>query len=301
MKKVLLLVMIIPVLFFSCKKNNQNVSPVNTAQRKYQVHYNLSGFTQQIVASSLNTPKVASLNDAAATTGEQLVLHYFVYDSTGKLVRNLAESSDSTSFKTITDSLAAGTYSVYFIAGGSDIFLQTGGKTMTYPYPSTSGGTGPGWEDTFVKALTLTVQGGNIEQNVTLDRIVTELEVNITDPIPAQAQRLELQVDNEYVYGNFDGSIQTANVSYRYADFQTSATTKKFDLILFNTISPFNVTINAYDAANNIIGHAVVANVKCAKNTRTVLTGGLFGNSTDNFVVSLGDVWNPNPYLTINF
>jgi len=301
MKKVLLFVLTMPVFLFSCKKDSHTVNPINNLQKKYQVNYNLSGFTQQVHALPAKNPTLNSISTNYAAAGEQLTLHYYVYDSTGKLIRSVAEQSNTTSFPTITDSLAAGTYKVYFIAGGPDLELQPDGKQMTYPYPLPVYGTGPGWEDTFVSAMTLTVSGGNLQENVTLKRIVAELEVDITDPIPAQAQSLQIQVDNEYVYSYFDGTVETGTVSWRYAIFKPTATTKKYDLILFNTITPFNVDIYAYDASNNILGHALVTNVKCVKNARTVLTGGLFGNKNDAFTIALNDGWDPNPFTTIKF
>jgi hypothetical protein len=303
MKKIILPILLMPFLFYSCKKESKQVTPINTS-KKYQVQFGVSGFQQIILNTTKARHQENSIKNVFGATGNELTLDYLVYDSNGNLVHTITQPADSGKTTTVKDSLPAGTYTFCFAIGGAARLILPRYKEITYPDPST-GETGPDWRDTFVKQLTLTVGSGNVNQNVTLDRLVAELEADITGPIPANATKFTIKVDKEYIYGKFSGQPDTtrgpSGIKSRYVFFPMTQTTTKFSLILLNTASPVNVELTAYDASGSILAKATVNNVTCAVNTRTILTGALFGSQTSTFTVSLNNQWATDPYTTINF
>ena len=69
-----------------------------------------------------------------------------------------------------------------------------------------------------------------------------------------------------------------------------------------DTAAPMNIEIIATDISGNLVGDAVVNNVICQPNKRTILTGKLFNTSSGNsFQFQLNNQWNPTPYLTITY
>jgi hypothetical protein len=302
MKKILLPVLLMPFVLYSCKKDNKQLTPVNTAQ-KYQVQFGVDGFQQIILSAAKGSGNENSKIFAALQPNA--TLDYLVYDQSGKLVHRITQPADSVKTM-VKDSLPAGTYTFCFVVAGAARIIFPDNREVTYAGLNPANGeSGPGWQDTFVKQLTLTVGGGNVNQNVTLDRLVAELEANITGPIPTNATKFTIKVDKEYIYGKFSGQPDTtqgaSGISTRTILFPMTQATTKYDLILLNTATPVNVELTAYDASGSILAKANVNNVRCAANTRTVLTGALFGSQTSTFTVSLNNQWVTAPYKTINF
>ncbi len=292
MKRLVLPVLLLPFLFYSCKKDNTQVTPVNTS-KKYQVQFGVSGF-QQIILSTAKGSGNENSKIFAASPGNAMTLDYLVYDSNGNLVHSTTQLADTTRTM-VKDSLPAGTYTFCFVVGGPSRQISPSFKELTYP--------GAVWEDTFVKQVIFTVGPGNVTQNVTLDRLVAQLETDITGAIPPNAAKITINVDKEYMWGKFSGQPDTtlkANTPTSFT-FPLSQSGTKFCFVLLNTVSPFNVELTAYDASGSVLAKATVNNVKCAVNTRTVLSGSLFGNQSSTFTVSLNNQWVTDPFKTINF
>ena len=123
MKKNLLPVFLLPLLFFSCKKDSRQVTPVNAGTKKYQVQFDVVGFQQIIIGAKANGSLSRSKHSASsrAASGDGLTLNYLVFDSSGKLVHTITQPADSAGTTTVKDSLPAGTYTFCFAIGGASM------------------------------------------------------------------------------------------------------------------------------------------------------------------------------------
>ena len=325
MKKAILFTLVASLLLSSCKKDhsggNNTITPV---PKTYKVNFNVSGFTQTITNAATNKLQTNSLKTAAITGigGNLDQLFYYVFDSQGKLVHFLSQDSTTTKFGNISDSLPAGTYTVVIGAGkkGFNIFTSGPGDTpendwyFSYTpnyYYSLNKIIAP-WEDTFYDKFQITV-AGDINQNVSLNRIVGQLQVVVLDAIPAAANSITVSINPEDIAFRFYPTEQligqtltgppATGVTTLDTSFISSAakgtTNYTITSLVGNTINPFTVKITMYDASQNIIGSAEADNVTCQKNTRTILSGNLTG-SNNGFNITVGGAWNPNP-ITIPF
>lgn len=290
-----LLCLVLPVLLFcSCKKEHS--ASTNPASKKYQVNFNVSGFTDEIMGSAGGRQQVNALRtDASGIAGSIDVLYYYAYNSVGTQISHVYQDSTYSDFGNITDSLEAGTYTIVF-AGGKP------GMNINSAYIEGYGTTIIPWKDTFFQESTLTVSGGNINQNINMNRIVAELSIDILDQIPATATKIVLTVSQDYEYYSFSTQTPNTAVSPRTTTFTLPSSVLgtsnyKNSIIMLNTITPFTVTIVCYDSKNDPLGQATISNVTLQPNTETILSGDLFGNST-GFTTTLNHTWDPG---TINY
>jgi hypothetical protein len=266
----------------------------------YAVHFTVSGFTEQVIQSigkkapaSLRT---SSVNTDTSSTDTLNVLYYEVYDSTGKVVNQIVQQNTDSNFGSISDNLPSGTYTIAFVAGKTGLTYTATGFDLPnayFYYADTIG-----WHDTFFKKITLTVVGGAVNQNVTLSRIVAQLEVNINDAIPSNAAKILVTVNDDWGKYYIDRAQVPGNPEIITSVIPAAAKgTTNYQVygIFANTLSATSVQIACYDASNNLIGSSLVNGVTFAENTRTILSGDLFGGNTA-FQISLNDTWNPNVY-----
>jgi len=309
MKKAILFSIMASLLLFACKKEHS--SGTNPPKGTYKVNFNVSGFTESIVNSTKNGPQVNGLKTYAAINITNYLdqLYYYVFDSKGNQVHYLSQDSTTTNFGSISDNLPAGTYTVVIGAGKKGFSTFTSFTTLTatngwyFGYNSNNYSVpfAP-WLDTFYDKFQLTVSG-DVNQNVQLNRIVGQLEIVIQDIIPVTADNIVVNISQEN-YGliffpaekltmssPMVNTITLTNAIKGTANFTTTN-------ILGNTATPFTVQVTCYDATKKILGSVTVNNVTIQKNTRTILSGKLFG-SANGFTVGLG-TWNPTP-ITIPF
>jgi len=303
MKKAILYFAMATLFLFSCKKDHSG-SNDKPAQKLYQVNFNLSGFTETISNSTNNKLKVNSLKTSAITDYLK-VLYYFVFDTGGKLVHSLTQDSTAANFGAISDNLPLGTYTVVIATGQKGLSVENDayGSTITkisdtylYYGPSV---TSP-WKDTFFNKFQLTVSGTNVNQSVSGSRLVGQLEVNIEDAIPATASKMEITVTSEshqyYISTELAHSFDPYVITTPIPNAIKGTTNYKLDNILLNTYTPFTVKIVCYDASSKALGTALVTNVTCEKNKKTILSGELFGSS-NTFNITLNSAWDPTPIV----
>ncbi|WP_299581625.1 hypothetical protein [Mucilaginibacter sp.] len=308
MKKAMLYTLVATLFVFSCKKDHSKDSNgTNPAGKIYKVELNVSGFTQTITNSTSKKVQGKGLKTDAVTgiSGYLDQLYYYVFHSDGtfKLVHTLVQDSTSSNFGNISDSLSAGAYTIIIAAGKpgltSSLSVRSPGTSYLTGtnYIFYKGGPFAQWKDTFYGQINITVTG-DVNQDINLNRIVGQLEVDITDAIPATANSISITVDLDDL--NFLLNSQTPTQAAKPTYTTTIPASAKgktnytFRNLIGNTATPFNVTIVCYDAAKKVLGTALVTNVTCQKNKRTILTGSLFGTN-NNFTVSLNDTWNATP------
>ena len=299
MKKTVFFSIMASLLLFSCKKEHKNAPAPE--QKTYQVNFNVSGFTQQIVGSTGNKLQTNSLqtNSVTALGASSDFLYYRVYDSTtGAIVHQTVQDSSMANFGSVVDYLPAGKYIFVFVACKPNVTLNN------YGMPNAGMTFGPGlssWSDTFYKSDTLTVSTGNINQNITLKRVVGQLTIKLNDIFPANASKINIFVSEElnafsFATSNWATGGHTVQLNFNsiIADSLKVKSGYKRSIFMMNDFRPFTVTVTCYDSANKVLVQSVIPNVVVQWNTQTILTGNLFGSGA-GFHVGLTLPWNPTP------
>jgi len=292
MKKGILFFTLTIIFLFSCKKEHKS-SPQGDV-KKYKVSFNVQGFTSTVTGSTskLQTNTLKTAADEPLSSNAD-IFYYNVYKTnTRTLVNFISQLKTDPDFGKISDSLPAGTYDI-FMAAGKTGFYSIGGN-LNY-------GTG-NWQDTFSDKFTLTVAGSDVSQNVTLSRMDAQLEIDFSDIIPLNAQTIDVVLDKEYIeYDPFlDSPTKPGTVKITTVVPASAKGAANFQIrdIVLNTLDNFGVTVNCYDSAHNRIAYRFISGVHCQKNTRTVISGAIFGSNT-NLTVT-GEDWDPTP-ITVHF
>jgi hypothetical protein len=292
------------------------------------------------------TPDTTSLKNSVVS------YYYVVYDASGKEINRIHRLQGLTDsfydykngvndgngviepttnpFNVITDSLASGTYTIVIVGTGKqsagDIVLNLAlgyddvdsAPTVFSPlqsavlYDDEGLDQIPRSNEIFFSKSTITVGNQNLNNDITISRIVGQLQVVLQDAIPGNVRYINVTRYPEYYSFSIADTIPKDLIEpldeFPYSDSPmtlTSAdkgkpnyTTQRF---MLNTISPFTVIITAFDANEQIIGQKTVNNVRLYKNRRTTLTGKLFDNTSQaQFAIHANQAWGP-PGPTINF
>lgn len=299
MKKSLLYFVLFTLCLTACKKDKKDNPP--PSGKTYDVTFNVSGSGQVISSEGkqeINSLKTNAIGPAASLAK---LLFYLVYDSNGALFHQIKQDSTMDNFGRISDNLPAGTYTVYIVAGQRG--LGEFGDPSQFGYPNTEG---PGaiWKDLFYKKLTITVTNTAINQDVTLARVVGQLQINVEDAIPANAAKFVVKITDESIYFDFKNGIMGGayggQINNTIPASAIGTTNYKITRIIGNTLTPMSVQIICYDSANIVIADKTINNVNCDINVKTILSGKLFAVS-NGFVVGLNNTWDPTPYTTIGY
>jgi uncharacterized protein YcfL len=362
MKKLAFLLLACMIIV-SCKKDSHNIAPQTKINaKKYAVKFSVAQFNETV--TQINAAKTRHLslikNDAVppidtTTLGRQLYQYYYiVYDNAGneirRILRNsgtqielifhsgpaygalgitgLREYTTTDPYNIITDSLAAGTYTVVLAATSNEngIGINDNDSQLDFgiaiysllPQAVVYAGQGldaiPRSQDLFFSKSTLVVGDQNVTSNVTMNRVVGQLEVDLQDAVPANVAYIYIGRQNE------DGGYLINTGTSAYADefvddfgalfdpdFDTitSTETGKTGLLLYryiwNTATTVNIVLEAHDKYNNVLFTKTISNVQFYKNRKTILTGKLFNNtSTAQFSITANQAWGPDA-PTINF
>jgi hypothetical protein len=281
----------------------------------------------------------------------QAIFEYFylVYDSSGKEirriirnalypefvhvyqlegndpVRNVFSRADNDPYNVITDSLAAGTYTVV-VAGSAysknnelEINYDDGNfsrdEPVYLPLAQATVYTGQGLDpiprslDIFFGKCVFNVTGPKKAGAITLNRIVGKVEVDLKDAIiPSNVSYIILGRAGElngYSIANETPNSPTIDSpgppSTLDSDFPfltpTDYTKGTYTMQRFvlNTTSPIDIVINAYDSKGAIVASKTIPQVQIQKNRRTILTGKLFDNLVPSqFTFTANQEWGPD-------
>lgn len=302
MKKSLLYCLL-PLLFFSCKKSEKTATPqpVNS-DKTYTAHFDVSTSTSN--TKSTNSLQTNSVPADAPLSAVANKLFYYVYNSSGQLIAQLVQDSTATNFGQITDTFSPGSYNIvmvaYRVTPQTLFFFVAPSNTSTY---STADFKAQGC-DAFFKTFSLTVTNSAVTQSVELSRVVGQLQIEITDAIPAGTTSLQIQVVSDLGIGFSTGLPGTdASTLYVNVPIPASAIGKTNFIIttyVGNTSGAFTVNLSASNSAG-VFATAMANNITCPVNTRTLLSGDLFSQlNNDSFTVSFDKGWDNNP-ITIPF
>ncbi len=152
--------------------------------------------------------------------------------------------------------------------------------------------------DLFYKKFDFVVQPtDNPLQNITLDRIVGQLEVDIFDAT-ATTHASDININLEPATDKFHlGTGMPDSVPSQFSHYLTRINNNVFSALSLNTINPITVYIYYPDKTTGDMLRKIVTGVHLAKNQKTVLSGYLYGappaGSNTNVGVGLNNTWNP--------
>lgn len=280
------------LLLNSCANNEDGINPV-AEQVSHKVHINASGFN--VSEESMTGKKTENkLKDHISK------LRYFVMQPYGNvggelaLVKQIEQDydSDPEKFGKTSFDLENGEYTVFVI--GEERNEMKGYSAFNYAAPRVFlsfgyGEIGP-IGDIFMSRQKIVVNNGDITADFILNRIVGQLEVKITDAIPAGITHIDVMVNNELNHYYFDvddlkGPSRANLHMTRVETEDTGSTTFSRKLFILRTGGPIvNIEVKAYDGAGRIIASRSKENVEIRRNQKTILT------SSDFFKVPVGPV-----------
>jgi hypothetical protein len=313
------------IVLSACKKDAVNKSVTNG--KTTPVTFSL-GFAQSTGsfngAANITNSKFSTHTLAVDTTLAKYasVIYAGVYASDGSEVFLTKQLSTDTTFGTVSFNLSPGNYTVVFIAGQSDILFgpdKLSNSDIEYA-TLVNGNPVYTWKDTFFQKVSLTVGNTGIDQSVTLNRIGSQIIVNIEDAIPANVKFIAFSVS--------DGSVGTPQQIFNINTGAPSASSSTGLLFANTSVStpvtagatntqlciptmgnpnhPFNLQIFAYDQLppvpfngfnfnGELISYFTSATVTVQSGHQTVLSGKLFGGNgltnTGGFQMTVDPQW----------
>lgn len=208
----------------------------------------------------------------------------------GVLVQQVHQSDNTVEdFGKPTMTLAYGSHHVYFIASrGASPVLNTDDSTITWSSV----------RDTFWKDYEVTVVStSNGNRAVTLERVVTKLNLAFTDAISADAATINFTPETWYYGLNYKTGEPTAATTSQTNTMQvpTGYDGRTDVSVSYFSISPSSewttdVTVNSNDADGNIIGQGVMEDVPLKRNRVTEYSGPLF-TSGGEMALTLNGTW----------
>jgi hypothetical protein len=194
----------------------------------------------------------------------------------GQLIQQLHQNDNTAeNFGKPMMTLAYGAHHVYFVASrGTDPTLNTTDGTITWSSV----------RDTFWQDYDVTVVStSNGNRAVTLDRVVTKLNLAFTDAISADAATINFTPATWYYGLNYKtGEPTAATTSQTNTMTLPDGYAGRTDVsVSYFSISPStewttDVTVNSKDANGNIIGQGVMEDVPLKRNRVTEYSGPLF-------------------------
>lgn len=292
------IIFLVLMLLFSCSSNEAEDKIIDNAEpQKYEVLFNVSKFSQTIedLKSSGSTDlegiqsiyySVSDINyDSVYVYGEQYKLKH---ESFGKIKLHLPD----------------GEY--YITVAASD------GITSLFPPEGTIIVGSSSSYDNFATRIKFEVKGNTVTQDVTLERIVGNLNIVISDEIPEDVMTLSVELKGELEHTFADTYYFAPTTAEKYPHQYTSRypinipehmtpDNRIISLYLIepNPESKVTVTVSAFKGGNEI-ARKVIPNVLIYKNKKTTLTGLLFDNTENNYNVNVNQTWD-NESINMTF
>ena len=356
MKKILIAIAAISLLAASCKKDAPTQTGRDKAAdnanngKKYKVTYTIDGFSQTTEPISLKASarSAKKIKTAAVDTLAQAVTQYYyiVYNSAGNEIKRIKRyiglpvmdyyHEDGVYYSTpvplgleyrpttdpynvITDSLAAGTYTIVVIGSDDDMGVNNHNtswsdfENIAYTplaqakvYQNQGLDVRPLSQVIYFGKTTITVGSGDSAQGLTINRVVGQVEVNIEDALPANVSSISIAAIGNHAAFFFNSETSgepgfiNDEVTYNFITRQVTAadigtTNFKVAGYIMNITTPITIVVKAFDSQQNLITFKRIDNVQFNKNKRTILSGHLFtpnNASPQQFNIYLNQAWN---------
>lgn len=297
MKRYILFVLAIALMSIAaCRKDHENAKTGNSTR---VVSFGVAAnFTNQIIPNSTAIADGRKLVTVTTPTIQNTfdTIFYKAYDLNGNIIHQKTYSAKT--FTTVTDTLANGDYKIAIYAGkkgfnGSDYGTNASGYIRFDA-------------NTFGSTFPLTVGTSNINQSVTLNRILGELTITVNDAFPANAKRFSITLNGEAnSYDTFNATPVTTsygaippplNMPLPVSFAGTTGYTYTF--VTLNTAGSFNISLAAFDNTTQSIAYKTTGLMTLAPNEHLSLSGRLFTNNTSgssNTTVGIDTTWRPQP------
>lgn len=283
----------------ACNSDTESSTPVenNEAQTTapVTVQFNDFSITTEEMSSGDATKRAAVAPASYAGVGAMTLAFY---DINGKEVYKTTQiktnTSTYTTFGSFTADLQVGTYTMVALGyyyNAEDVF------TLTSPTEAAFSSERP--RETFCKTQTVTVtSAAPLNLSVTLNRIVSALNILSTDNRPASAAKLRTTfskggksfnpttglalTDTGFTQTNNPGGSSTIDVTC--FPFLTSAD---------NEEEVMNVTIEVLDADSNVLSSHTIENVPFMRNRKTTVRGAIYSADASSAGFHLETSWLP--------
>lgn len=292
--KNLFSLLILALVFTGCQKPVNDVEP-QTEAKKTEVTFTVTDFAQSVKGfASAGNKATMAVGDTLSNYADNL--YYTIYAADGSYVKSATQTKTNANFGKFTEQLVPGNYDV-FVTATQNMFGYFAGTGSVY---STAKITPPApnlWLEFFTKNLSITVGGTPLTQSITLDRAVGALDVVLKDAMPASVAKIAVTVDKEaadlLIKTGVAGTYGSTTRDFALTAADAGVANKKFSVLLANTATDINVTLQAFDSNGTKLAEKVIT-TRVNKNQRTTLTGNLFGPAATGFTVVVNPVWSPS-------
>lgn len=307
MKKIFFSLTLACIIISACKKDNKP-TPQSTDGKKYQVAFNVSGFTQQY-----QNIKTNALNDSLIypTYNEYPTIRRVFVNVCNDAGFEVAGKSVNTSTGNVSLELNAGHYTAYFFSYLIDDISGYNDPRQTQDavgaYTSVDGPNEgsffyggmtmePFSRETFFKKVDFTVSTTSTTTiPVQLTSIVAKVIVEVKDAIPDNIDLISINVDSLSEEFIFKGSTTREKTgSYCRYDIPSTLYSQKgrkfvsYFLVEPNTLRHVGISYHLKGASN--FKGKTIQNVPLSPNSITVLSGKLF----NNLGLKVDTTWNTN-------
>lgn len=305
MKKISLAVLAICACMLSCQKEDHQKVPNPGNKEKIPLNFNLANFVQQ--TESLNNAGARKAGSVALNRDSSLRykvtdIYYLAYDPSNYLanMKHQRFSQDSVNFGLIKDTLYSDNYTFFFIAANSEINFAGSDLSSAVIKSRIDTNTITPFRDLFLSKINVNVIKGNVPpQEVTLNRIVGNLTVEILDAAVNSAYQISVQVKGENENTLLQNLTPVNDMFSSYHLNMTNVSPTAFSNNIINTTGELTVTITARNAATGDQIQRIIEHVRCYKNKKTTVTGNLNlpggpDGYTREFQVKVNSDWNPD-------
>lgn len=304
---------LLSILLASCKKDDSKKGDSSQDQTLRKVSFNI-GFSKSITGTAVNSLQTNAIDSSFISNPNIVVLYYEVFDSNGDALRLTQQLSKDPGFGSYTDNLRPGTYTIVVAAGQDGLKIKPLGASdlgninnnaLNYDGRPLYGSFG----DTFYKKFTITVSDTDIIKEVSLDRIVTQVEINILDAIPANTASLIVEgfsTSSSFLVGS--GTASGEKIVQMSSSIQPSSWgTKNFHMAWIylpgpsTTLKLHFLCLSAVDNSATPGSFKILAekyiDATVFPNRKTILTGTLFGSSASGsgFKATIDTAWDATP------
>ncbi len=294
MKKALIILALIPLLFFGCKKGGSS-DQIKPEEKLYEVKFSTNSFNQFIspMRSSTNTATIPV--DRFDPLNYFFELYYIVVNDKNIVIANGSNMIFNADYNFITGSLdfklklPKGNYKIGLI-GSND--YSGGHLSQNISSVSVNVRTNPIY---FGEFKSFTVDNDVTVNPIVINRVSSKLKINISDVAPSEPVTVKLFEYKQSQLFLFDKRNDIYNQSERLLGvFNIAGGSENNVLNAFvipNRNDPaanFNYEIKIYNPDNVLIGTKKISNVILKENHITSLTGRLFDviqteNTGNNF------------------
>ena len=299
MKKSLFAALALSALLFACSKEKTTQDKPAPSGKKVPINVSITDFVKKVeqLPSPLGRKSNLSAKDSVLST-EISDIYFFVFESHNQVVDFIHQRSTDDNFGIIADSLPEGNYRVGLVAS-TDSLTIIGGSVFTNQPDETMAPTP--FPDVFYKGADITVSaGGNNIYDLSLERIVGFLEVNIGDAPAISADssvKVSLRFENSYftpIYGDsYSGAfLIPMNIPRR--------SQQVFNAFVMSTYADVFVDIIYPDRTTGALLTKTINYVGIDKNAKTILSGNLYSappvpeKFSNGFNVSINKIWGPS-------